>query len=118
VIYERLGVPTVATVSWTIDRVMRKLDAAEAEAAWVDPTAAVSLVERFVPRHWAGRPIAAMERDLNVRAVSLARLGTTTIADPDRSLQEGDIVWVALATESIESFDAALNAVPEAGGHH
>src|SRR5580698_10516491 len=33
-IYLRLGIPTVATVSWTIDQVRRRLIPGEAEAEW------------------------------------------------------------------------------------
>ena len=39
VIYERLGIPTIATVQWTIDRTLRKLLPDASETDWVDPSA-------------------------------------------------------------------------------
>lgn len=117
-IYERLGIPTVATVQWTTDRVIRRLLPEAGEPAWVDPTAAVSLIERGVPAHWAGKPLAALEKDCGGRVVSLARLGVSSLADPTQSLQDGDVIWVAVRTEEIESFDEGLVALTTTGGHH
>ena len=117
-IYERLGIPTVATVQWTIDRVMRRLLPETGAPAWVDPTAAISLIERDVPAHWAGRPLAALENACGGRVISMARLGVSSLADPAQSLQDGDVVWVAVRTEEIESFDDGLKALTSSGGHH
>lgn len=117
-IYERLGIPTVATVQWTTDRVIRRLLPEAGEPAWVDPTAAVSLIERGLPQHWAGKPLGALENACGGRVVSLARLGASSLADPGQSLQDGDVIWVAVRTEDIESFDEHLTALATAGGHH
>ena len=38
VIYQRLGIPTVATVSWATDQVLRRLLPGEVQADWVDPS--------------------------------------------------------------------------------
>lgn len=118
VIYERLGIPTIATVQWTTERVMRRIVPDAAGPAWVDPTASISLLERIVPSHWAGRPIGAVESLHGARVVSVARMGTATIANPTHSLQDGDVLWVAVPTNEISSFDEALTLVPVAGGHH
>ena len=48
-IYQRLGIPTVATVTWTIDQVRRRLLPDEDVGDWSDPTG------RLTP----GRPLAA-----------------------------------------------------------
>ncbi|HLX77357.1 MAG TPA: TrkA family potassium uptake protein, partial [Acidimicrobiales bacterium] len=53
-IYQRLGIPTVATVSWTIDRVMRRLTPDLEEAEWTDSTGGIALLERVLPSSWAG----------------------------------------------------------------
>jgi len=122
VIYERLGIPTIATVQWTTERVLRRLVPDAGAPAWIDPTAAISLVERTIPAHWAGKPLGAIEglgRDgAGARVVSLSRLGQASIADPGQALQDGDTLWVAVPTADITSFDDALTLVPTAGGHH
>ena len=58
-IYQRLGIPTVATVAWTSERVLRRILPDEPAVEWVDPSASVMLVERVVPAPWAGH---ALER--------------------------------------------------------
>ena len=41
-VYERLGIPTVATVRWTADQVMRRLLPAGSEPQWRDPSGSVA----------------------------------------------------------------------------
>src|SRR6516164_5524120 len=48
-IYQRLGSPTVATVSWTVDQVLRRMLPEEAVTAWTDPTGEINLVEHLLP---------------------------------------------------------------------
>src|SRR5262249_62169433 len=49
VIYQRLGIPTVATGAWTTDQGLRRLLPGEHPHAWTDPSAKASLVERARP---------------------------------------------------------------------
>src|SRR5205823_10788885 len=44
-IYQRLGIPTVATVAWTTDQVRRRLLPDRVVSEWTDPGGAVSLIE-------------------------------------------------------------------------
>ncbi len=55
-IYQRLGIPTVATVTWTIDQVRRRLLPDEDAAEWSDPTGRFALIDRSLPDAWAGKP--------------------------------------------------------------
>src|SRR5881396_786682 len=45
VIYQRLGIPTVATVTWTTDQVMRRLFPDTSVTDWADPSGELVLVE-------------------------------------------------------------------------
>src|SRR5436305_6131793 len=54
VIYQRLGIPTVATVAWTTDQVLRRLFPERWASEWTDATGSVDLVERTLPGSWAG----------------------------------------------------------------
>ena len=49
-IYQRLGIPTVATVTWTIDRVLQRILPEAVAAEWTDPTGRLMLLERAAPR--------------------------------------------------------------------
>ena len=53
-IYQRLGIPTVATVTWTIDQVRRRLLPDEDVGDWSDATGRLTLVDRSLPENWAG----------------------------------------------------------------
>jgi trk system potassium uptake protein len=114
VIYERLGIPTIATVQWTIDRVLRKLvpDASE-EGDWVDPSARVAIVERPVAPTWAGRPLRDIEIPGVARTVAVSRMGLAQIATPDLVTQDGDVVYLAVAVGRTDEVDRHLGADAE-----
>ena len=118
-IYERLGISTVATVGWAIERVLRRIDAAPQAVEWIDPSARVCLVDRRVPDGWAGHPIVDLEADGAVRLLAVTRLGVAQIVSPVLLAQAGDVVWAAVAGDRLEEFDERLAADPVAlGGTH
>ncbi|MGZ4680959.1 MAG: potassium channel family protein [Acidimicrobiales bacterium] len=116
-IYERLGIPTVATVQWTIERVLRRILPDTAGVEWIDPSAQVCLVERSIPDTWAGHPLDDLESPGVVRVAGLSRLGKGAIPTSGLLAQEGDLVWLAVSGASIDVVDAALAAGPAKGGH-
>ena len=118
-IYERLGISTVATVSWAIERVLRRIQPEAAGVEWIDPSARVCLIERVVPASWAGNPLVALERDGDARIVALTRLGVAQLVSPALLAQEGDVVWAAVDGDAIDAFDRRLSEAPAGeGGHH
>ncbi len=118
-IYERLGISTVATVGWAIERVLRRIEPETTGVEWVDPSAKVCLVERVVPASWAGHPLAGIELDGVTRLVALTRLGVAQLVSPALLAQEGDVVFVAVAGDRIEELDRRLASAPAShGGSH
>lgn len=115
-VYERLGIPTVATVEWTTDQALRRILPAETRAEWVDPTGGVALVERRLPDSWVGRPLAEIDEAGRWRVVALTRAGSAALADPTLLVQEGDVVTVTVAGDSMLALDERL-AGPDGGGH-
>ena len=114
-VYQRLGIATVATVSWTTERVLRRLTENGDAIEWTDPSAKVSVVERNLPRAWAGRRYSELEK-FNVRVVAVTRLGSSMLPTPDLVVQEGDLVYLAVATDAVPALSASLEA-QTAGGH-
>ncbi|HKE75032.1 MAG TPA: TrkA family potassium uptake protein [Acidimicrobiales bacterium] len=114
VIYERLGIPTIATVQWTIDRVLRKLLPDANESDWADPSAKVVLIERPVAATWAGQRLTEVELPGVARAVAVSRMGTAQIPTPDLVTQDGDVVYLAVAAGHVDEVDQHLAA---AGAH-
>jgi trk system potassium uptake protein TrkA len=117
-IYQRLGIPTVATVAWTTDQVLRRLLPGEHAANWTDSTGTIALIERDLPPSWAGRPLGQLEEKGRCKLVSVTRLGTARVFDTDLVGQEGDILHLVVATGSLGELQERLDATPETGGHH
>lgn len=107
-IYEKLGIPTIATVQWTIDRVLRRILPEAPATEWADPSAEIVLLERPVSASWAGKRLADLDLDGWARVAVLSRLGVGQIPTPDLVTQEGDIVYMTVAADRIEALDAHL----------
>jgi len=116
-IYQRLGVPTVATVAWTTERVLRRILPDEPAVEWVDPSARVSLIEREVPSKWAGHPLSDLDDDGVSRVMAISRLGQGLMPKRDLVLQEGDIVYLSVASDRLADVDTRLASGGGAGGH-
>jgi trk system potassium uptake protein len=108
-IYEKLGIPTIATVQWTIDRVLRRILPDAPTTEWTDPSASVVLVERTVAPSWAGRRLADLDLAGLARVAALCRLGVGQVPAPDLVTQEGDVVYMTVGTDRIAELDAHLS---------
>lgn len=115
VIYQRLGIPTVATVAWTTDQVLRRLFPERGAVEWSDPTGMIDLVERALPDAWAGRKLSELDEGDRFRVVALRRAGQTRLPVPGLIGQEGDILYMAVRRDAAEELAARLNA--GSGGH-
>src|SRR3954464_11728692 len=60
-VYERLGIPTVATVPWTSARLLKAVLGETTAEAWRDPSGAVALVAVSPHEGWIGRSITDFE---------------------------------------------------------
>jgi trk system potassium uptake protein TrkA len=107
-IYERLGIPTIATVMWATERILLRILPDRPAVEWIDPTARVCLVERVVPSSWAGRPLSDLDVAGVARVVALTRLGVAIIPEADTVAQDGDLVHAAVSGDHVETFDGHL----------
>ncbi|WP_206424870.1 potassium channel family protein [Neoactinobaculum massilliense] len=89
-LYERLGVPTVATVKWTADRVLHKLIPLGPHYTYSDAIAEMSLVNVDVDESWFGSSMAQLEDATGARVAYLTRYGAGVLPDEDEVLQDGD----------------------------
>jgi trk system potassium uptake protein TrkA len=110
-IYLRLGIPTVATVSWTIDQVRRRLVPGAGESEWSDPTGTLSLIERELPERWAGKRLADLSVPGQVTVVAVTRAGVARLDLGDLVGQEGDIVHLVLTDTALERLNARLSGI-------
>jgi trk system potassium uptake protein len=107
-VYQRLGIPTVATVAWTADQMLRKLLPEGAQSLWRDPTGAVVLAEVAYSDNWLGQKVCDLETAAQVRVAYISRLGEAIIPGPNLVLQEGDVVHVVAEESSLDSIAAVF----------
>ena len=107
-IYQRLGIQTVATVAWTTDQVLRRLLPEQSVSEWTDATGSIRLVERALPAAFAGHKLAELEERDRVRLVALSRAGQARLCGPDLLGQEGDVLHLAVRSDAFEEFEAKL----------
>jgi trk system potassium uptake protein TrkA len=109
-LYQRLGIPTVATVTWTVDQVQRRLLPAESAADWADPNGQIMLIERTLPGHWVGRDLGELEVAERCRLTSISRSGQARIARPGLVGQEGDLVHLMVRSDAVTDVDDLLGS--------
>jgi trk system potassium uptake protein TrkA len=109
-IYQRLGIPTVATVSWATDQVIRRLLPGEVKADWSDPSAKICVVERGLPVVWAGKKLSALNEPGRFWLTAVTRLGSARIVAADIVGQEGDVLTFTAATDALDALTERLEA--------
>ncbi|PYC77031.1 potassium transporter TrkA [Streptomyces tateyamensis] len=115
-VYQRLGIPTVATVRWTADQMLRRLLPAGAEPLWQDPSGTVQLAEVAFHPSWVGHPLADLEQAAGARIAFVTRLGEGVLPTAQMVVQEGDLVQVMLRRADLAAVEAAFSKGPESNG--
>jgi trk system potassium uptake protein TrkA len=111
-VYERLGIPTVATVRWTADNVLRRLVPGGIAGLWRDPSGTVELVE--VPCHvgWVGHAIRAIEHEIRTPIPALTRYGSAMVVTDSTVLQSGDIVYAMVESTRMDEVQTIVATPP------
>lgn len=111
-IYQRLGIPTVATVLWTTDQIMRRILPSGYKGEWQDASGKVQLVEVQIDSAWFGHPITLVEKNTNARVAFITRLGEGKIPDEHTVLQEGDVLHILVTEANLADAEETLLSPP------
>jgi trk system potassium uptake protein TrkA len=111
-IYQRLGIPTVATVLWTTDQIMRRLTPDGTKSEWRDASGSILLVEVSLHKDWYGESILLIEKNTNARVAFITRLGEGVLPDKHTVLQEGDLVHLLVNEEQVMETEKTLARSP------
>ena len=111
-VYQRLGIPTVATVRWTADQMIQKLLPQGSVPALTDPSGRVVVAEVPLSRKWIGHRISEVELLTGSRVAYLTRLGDGMVPGADTVYQDGDQVHVAAATEDLSRIEKVYDQPP------
>ena len=113
-VYERLGIPTVATVRWTADRMVRHLVPGGVVELWRDPTSTVSMIEVPVHPDWITQPLRALEESSGARVAFLMRFGLGVVPTASTMLQDGDQVFMLVTDDMVGPVTTVTGAPPAA----
>lgn len=113
-IYQRLGIPTVATVKWTSDQVLRRLLPQGHVPEFTDPSGRVVIAEMPVNSSWVGHRVFDLEQIVGGRVAFITRLGEGVIPSGDTVHQDGDLVHFALDRARLAEAERILDAAPPA----
>lgn len=112
-IYQRLGIPTVATVRWTADQVLRRLLPMGATDEHRDASGQIVLAQVDVHPGWVGKTLHALEETSGARVAYITRYGDGVLPTAATVLQENDTVHVLMRAEESSSVERVLTHAPE-----
>ena len=111
-IYQRLGIPTVATVVWTADQILRRLIPEGSLSEWQDATGSIKLLEVHLHEGWFGQPAVKIEEATGARLAFITRLGKGVLPDEHTVVQEGDLVHLLVIGDQRENVESTLAQSP------
>ncbi|MEU6263974.1 potassium channel family protein [Saccharopolyspora shandongensis] len=112
-VYQRLGIPTVATVPWTTDRFLRMLLPEGVATAWREPSGTVAVLQLPLSDGWVGHRIAELESATGARVAFIMRFGNGVLPDAKTVIQADDTVYVAALSGTVTDVTAAARRTPE-----
>ena len=112
-IYQRLGIPTVATVIWATDQILRRLVPEGSRSEWRDASGVVQLCEMHPHKDWFGMAITELEVATGARVAFITRLGEGLIPDTHSVLQEGDLLHVTVRDSELNKVEQIFARSPE-----
>jgi trk system potassium uptake protein len=112
-VYERLGIPTVATVPWTTDRFLRTLLPDGVASAWREPSGKVAVLQLPVHESWAGKRVSDLEEATSCRVAFMMRFGTPVLPNAKTVVQADDVIYVAALSGTVSDVTNAAAQPPE-----
>jgi trk system potassium uptake protein TrkA len=113
-VYSRLGIPTVATVRWTADEMLRRLIPEGARSAWSDPTGHIALVDLAYHQGWVGHSVGEIQNAIEgTRVAFLTRYDEAILPTRNTALQDGDQLHLLVARGNIDRVEQLLASPPD-----
>jgi trk system potassium uptake protein TrkA len=112
-VYERLGIPTVATVPWTTHRLLSALLGDKHVEDWRDPSGSVALIQVGIDEGWVGRRVSEFEGASGARVAFLTRFGKGMLPTSSTVIQDGDLVHVLLTDDIADAVESVAGQPPE-----
>ena len=111
-VYQRLGIPTVATVRWTADQMIQRLLPQGAVPELTDPSGKIVIAEVPLVEAWIGRRLTDVEEQTGARIAYVTRLGEGTLPRADMVVQQGDLVHLAVVRDDLARVERLCDQPP------
>ncbi len=112
-IYERLNIPTVASVRWAARQIQFLLFHGREELRESLAGGNLFLLRVEVPEHLVGKPVASVGRSGQVRVIGVDRGGSGFLPGKDSTFQQGDVMDVVVHKDAMEALDEVLQPLAE-----
>lgn len=112
-VYQRLGIPTVASVAWQTDQILRRILPESVDDEWRDSSGTVALTQVRAAEGWVGQRITRLERDSGGRIAFITRYGEGLIPNADTVVQADDQLHVLIQPSRRADVTAVFAAGPE-----
>lgn len=113
-VYERLGIPTVATVPWTTERFVSALGETSI-VEWRDPSGTVGIAQLDIDESWIGTTAIKFQELTGARIAFLNRLGRPILPEGRTVLQQDDVVFASVLLDNLADARAAAAAPAPSG---
>src|ERR671936_669793 len=112
-IYERLAIPTVASVRWAASRIKYLLFHGKEEMKESFAGGALLHIQREMPEHLTGKPVASVEEPGQIEVIGVDRGGSGFIPVDGSTFQEGDVAHFVVAVGAVDTLDVLLQPAAE-----
>jgi trk system potassium uptake protein TrkA len=115
-VYERLGIPTIATVPWTANRLLKAVLGDSTDEVWRDPSGAVALLRVTPDEGWIGHLVRDFETATGGRVAMITRFGIGELPTASTMVQDGDVLHVLVEDAHAQVLRDVAAQAPE-GAH-
>lgn len=110
-IYSRLGIPTIASVSWSTQQIIALLNSESSNAIWTDANNAIQVSSFLTPTEWITKTVNEIENEFPIRLISISRNSDSVLAVPNFILQQSDLIVFAYQSSAKNKLETRLKEV-------
>src|SRR5439155_13445907 len=112
-IYERLNIPTVASVRWAAKQIQYLLFHGKEEMKESFAGGALLHIARDIPDHLVGKPVSSIESEAAIRVIGVDRGGSGFMPDRSSTFQEGDVAHFVVSRDAMDKLDVLMQPAVE-----
>jgi trk system potassium uptake protein TrkA len=112
-IYERLNIPTVASARWAAQQIQYLLFHGKEELKESFAGGTLLHLQKDIPDHLVGAPIASVEMPGGVQVIGVDRGGSGFIPVENSTFQQGDVAHFVVTQDAMDKLDVLMQPVAE-----